>query len=95
MANTKSSKKRVRTSEKSRQVNRKYISSIKTLIKKYKNSIELYKGNPSSENLKIISINLRNTFSTIDKACKRNIIHSNNAAHKKSKLSLLYNHACV
>jgi small subunit ribosomal protein S20 len=95
MANNPSSKKRVRSSEKCRQVNRNYSAAIRTLTKKYKNSVELYKLNPSNENLVIIQINLNNTFSKIDKAQKKNIIHPNNASNKKSKLSRLYNKECV
>jgi len=91
MANNPSSKKRIRSNENRRQVNKSYISAIKTLTKKYKNSIHYYKVNPSPENLLIINNNLNNIFSKIDKAKKKKIIHSNNAANKKSKLSCLYN----
>ena len=95
MANNPSSKKRIKTSEKRRQINRNYSAAIRTLTKKYKNSIEFYKNNPSPENLTIININLNNTFSKIDKAQQKNIIHGNNASNKKSKLSRLYKKECA
>jgi small subunit ribosomal protein S20 len=67
-------------------INRRYISTIKTLSrllcsqKKNKKKKEL-KNSQSSQSL----LNL--LYSFIDKAVKKNVLHSNTAARKKSSLS--------
>ena len=83
MANIKSSKKRIQISERNRLRNRLYKSTVKTMYKKSLSSIENYSENTKEDTLKLISI----TYSTIDKAVKKGVLHSNSGALKKSALS--------
>jgi len=88
MANNKSSLKRIQISKRNRLRNRFYKSSIKTKIKKFLTKLEEYRvsQNPSDkDNAKIL---LNAVYSIIDKACKKNIIHKNTAARKKSQLAI-------
>lgn len=77
MATHKSAKKRIRSSERRRVINKRNESRVKTVVKKTlaskdKNEIEkLYKE----------------AISIIDKSAAKGILHKNNAARKKSALS--------
>lgn len=79
MAHHQSALKRIRANETKRLRNRYYLKTTRTFIKKLKQTtvkeeaLELYK--------KVSSL--------LDKLAKKNIIHKNNAANKKSKLSKL------
>ncbi|MGD9328595.1 MAG: 30S ribosomal protein S20 [Cyclobacteriaceae bacterium] len=81
MANHKSALKRVRSSEAKRLRNRYQAKTTRTFIKKLreakdkKEAVDLYKK----------------VSSMIDKLAKKNIIHKNTAAHKKSKLAKFVN----
>ncbi|MEO1055210.1 MAG: 30S ribosomal protein S20 [Bacteroidota bacterium] len=77
MANHKSALKRIRSSEAKRLRNRYQHKTTRTFIKKLRSTTD--KGE-AQELLKTVS-------SMIDKLAKNNIIHKNNAAHKKSKLA--------
>nr|YP_010443490.1 ribosomal protein S20 [Gonyostomum semen]UTE94377.1 ribosomal protein S20 [Gonyostomum semen] len=86
MTNIKSAQKRVQISEKKRIQNRKYKSLIKTYTKKYFVLIEEYKNNPTQELLKLVQETSNKTYSSIDKAQKKNVLHKNTAARKKSQI---------
>lgn len=81
MANHKSAEKRIRANSAKRLRNRYYLKTSRTFVKKLRNTHnkeeahELYK--------KVASI--------LDKLAKKNIIHKNNAANKKSKLQRYVN----
>ncbi|MBK17159.1 MAG: 30S ribosomal protein S20 [Prochlorococcus sp. SP3034] len=87
MANTKSAKKRILVAERNRQVNRSYKSTVRTLIKKTINFCHDYKKDPSDEKKELINSSLNKTFSLIDKAVKKNVLHRNNGANKKSRVN--------
>tara|TARA_Y100000589_G_scaffold255241_1_gene244208 strand:- start:1032 stop:1322 length:291 start_codon:yes stop_codon:yes gene_type:complete len=87
VANNKSAKKRILIAERNRQVNRSYKSTVKTLIKKTLVNCEKYKKDPNDINKDLISTSLNAAFSQIDKAVKKNVLHKNNGANKKSKIS--------
>ncbi len=89
MANTKSAKKRILVAERNRQVNRSYKSTVKTLLKKTMLNCENYKKDPNPENKNLINSSLNQTYSLIDKAVKKNVIHKNNGANKKSRINNL------
>ncbi len=89
MANTKSAKKRILIAERNRLSNKTYKSTVKTLIKKTLNSCENYKKEPNEENQEVVRISLSKAFSLIDKAVKKNVIHKNNGANKKSRINRL------
>ncbi len=80
-----SAKKRVRTSAKKAEQNKKWKKGMKLAIKDYKKLIE---GNPSQEEAEE---SLAYAYKMIDKAVKNNIIHENNAARKKSRLTRMLN----
>lgn len=81
MANHKSALKRVRSSEAKRLRNRYQAKTTRTFIKKLreaknkKEALDLYKK----------------VSSMLDKLAKKNIIHKNSAANKKSKLAKFVN----
>ena len=87
MANNKSAKKRILIAERNRLINKSYKSTVKTLTKKTIESCEKYKKDPNSENKDLIQSSLNKTFSLIDKAVKKNVLHQNNGANKKSRIN--------
>ena len=89
MANNKSAKKRILVAERNRQVNKSYKSTVRTLIKKTLINCENYKKEPNSENKELINTSLNQAYSLIDKAVKKNVLHKNNGANKKSRINNL------
>ena len=89
MANNKSAKKRILVAERNRQVNKSYKSTVRTLIKKTIVNCENYKKEPNPENQKLINTSLNQAYSLIDKAVKKNVLHRNNGANKKSRINNL------
>ena len=89
MANNKSAKKRILVAERNRQINKSYKSTVRTLIKKTIVNCENYKKEPNSENQELIKTSLNETYSLIDKAVKKNVLHKNNGANKKSRINNL------
>jgi len=89
VANTKSAKKRILVAERNRQVNKSYKSTVKTFIKKTLTSCENYKKNPNVENKDLVIASLNAAYSLIDKAVKKNVLHKNNGANKKSRINNL------
>lgn len=81
MANHKSAEKRIRANEKKRVLNRYQLVTTRTLVKKLRKTTVKAEG----ETLyKVVS-------SALDKLAKKNVIHKNNAANKKSKLARFVN----
>ena len=80
MANIKSAKKRILTSEKKAAANKAVKSSVKTAVKKVHAAVEAGDKNAASEVLK-------NATSTIEKAATKGVLHKNTAANKVSKLA--------
>jgi len=89
VANNKSAKKRILVAERNRQVNKSYKSTVRTLIKKTMVNCENYKKDPNSANQELINNSLNKAFSLIDKAVKKNVLHKNNGANKKSRINNL------
>lgn len=84
MPNTKQAEKALRQTKRRTLRNKMIKSRIKTAIKKFKEAIE----NKDKEKAKQL---FKEAQSIIDKAYVKGVIHRNNAARKKSKLSLLLN----
>lgn len=80
MANLKQAKKRVRQAEKHRQHNASLRSMLRTYIKKVSTAI-------SSGDQKAATAALQEATSVIDRMAHKGIIHKNNAARNKSRLS--------
>ena len=89
MANNKSAKKRIQIAERNRLVNKSYKSTVKTLTKKTLINCEKYKNDPSSDNKDLVNSAVNQTFSLIDNAVKKNVLHKNNGANKKSRINKL------
>ena len=84
MPNIKSQIKRDRQNIKRREKNKALKSKIKTLNIKFIQSVEDNNIEEASKNLKLV-------FKALDKASKKNVVHKNFAANKKSKASKLLN----
>jgi small subunit ribosomal protein S20 len=80
----KSAKKRVKTTEKKTAQNREWKDRLKNAIKDMEKAVEAGDKEAAAEQLK-------ETKKVIDKAVTRNILHKNNAARKKSRLTKMYN----
>ena len=89
MANNKSAKKRIQIAERNRLINKSYKSIVRTMTKKTLENCEKYNKVPNEDNKKILITSLNKAFSLIDKAVKKNVLHKNNGANKKSKISNL------
>ena len=87
MANNKSAKKRIQIAERNRLINKSYKSTVRTLTKKTLENCEKYKKEPNEENKSLVNTSLNKTFSLIDKAVKKNVLHKNNGANRKSKIN--------
>ena len=87
MANNKSAKKRIQVAERNRLVNKSYKSTVRTLTKKTLANCEKYKQNPNTGNKDLIQSSVNEVFSLIDKAVKKNVLHRNNGANKKSRIN--------
>ena len=87
MANNKSAKKRIQVAERNRLINKSYKSTVRTLTKKTLENCEKYKKQPNTENKNLVQSSLNIAFSLIDKAVKKNVLHKNNGANKKSRIN--------
>jgi small subunit ribosomal protein S20 len=81
MAQHQSAIKRIRTSEKSRVVNRQKRSKMTTMIK----SVRMAKNKKDAE------VALTAALPYLDKMASKNIIHKNKAANQKSRLTKFVN----
>ena len=77
LANIKQQKKRILRSEKQRESNIRYRSTIKTL----------FKGLESADADDEAAVRARDLEKLIDKAAAKGAIHANNAARKKSRVA--------
>ena len=89
MANNKSAKKRIQIAERNRLINKSYKSTVRTFTKKTLDYCEIYKKDPNETNENLVKTSLNKAFSLIDKAVKKNVLHKNNGANKKSKINNL------
>ena len=87
VANNKSAKKRIQIGERNRLINKSYKSTVRTLTKKTLENCAQYKTNPNEDNKNLVKTSLSKAFSLIDKSVKKNILHKNNGANKKSKIN--------
>ena len=87
MANNKSSKKRIDVAERNRLHNRTYKSALRTLMKRCFTACDAYTAAPGNEAKATVQSSMSAAFSKIDKAVKVGVLHRNNGAHQKSRLS--------
>jgi len=85
-------RKLVLQNKRNRMINRRYISTIKTLSKLFTKKIKSLSTTSTEETstlkqeTKLIANKL---YSIIDKAVKKGVLHKNNAARKKSKIGII------
>lgn len=84
MANIKSKEKRNRQNEKRRMRNKSVKSSLKTAVRKFRESA-------ASGDVAGAETHLRAASRELDKAVSKGVIHKNQAAQRKSKLAAAYN----
>ena len=80
MANIKSQIKRIKTNEKARLRNKSVRSSIKTAVRKFRDSL------PSGDR-SVIASELKTASQALDVAVAKGVIHKNAAANKKSSMA--------
>ncbi len=81
MANHKSAKKRAKTNEKRRVINKASLSKVKNVVKSVLDS----KDKETAE------VKLKEAVSYLDRTAGKGRIHSNNVARKKSRLTKFVN----
>lgn len=86
VANSKSSRKRIRTNERKRIENRTYRSASRTLIKKAELAI-------AAGDQAVATEAVASAISMVDRTYTKNVIHKNNAARRKSRLMAKFNAA--
>ena len=84
MANIKSQKKRIRTSEKARVRNRDVRSELKTLVRRVHEAVE-------EGNVEAAQAAASRAYKRLDQAASKGIIHKNQAANRKSGVAHLVN----
>ena len=84
MPNIKSAKKRVKVIAIKTLQNKVFKTQLKTTIKKFYAAVE--SGNKEEAKLAYTA-----AVKKVDQAVAKNILHKNNAAHKKSQFTLLLN----
>jgi small subunit ribosomal protein S20 len=80
MPNHKSAEKRVRQSEKRRDINRGHRTKVRTYIKKLRSALD------AGDKQQVDQI-LPQTISVIDKSIQKGVLHANAAARYKSRLT--------
>lgn len=80
MANIKSQIKRIKTNEKARQRNKSVRSALKTAIRRFRTAADAGDKDTALTELKTASRDL-------DKAVSKGVIHSNQAANRKSAMA--------
>ncbi len=93
MANIKSAIKRVEIAERNRLENKAYKSVVKTMTKHYLAAVQSYTSEPSPDALATVQEKMSVTFSKIDKAVKRGVLHRNTGARKKARLARILSNA--
>ncbi|HOB06319.1 MAG TPA: 30S ribosomal protein S20 [Propionibacteriaceae bacterium] len=80
MANIKSQMKRIKTNEKSRQRNKAIKSALRTDVRKFREAVD---AGDTEKAVQLAQVATR----SLDKAVSKGVIHSNNAANKKSAIA--------
>lgn len=84
MANSKSSKKRIRVAERRREQNKPFRTEARTFVKKAEQAIAT--GDVTAAEAATLE-----AVSVLDRVAGKDVIHKNNAARRKSRLMAKYN----
>ena len=83
MANSKSSKKRIRVAERCREHNKPFRTEARTFVKKAEVAIAAGDATAAKEaTLEAVSV--------LDRVASKGVVHKNNAARRKSRLVVKY-----
>ena len=94
MNKKKTNRKTVAQNNRNRIVNRRYRSTLKSLLKLFLAKVKKLKtaDEGTNENVKLeIKTVMNSLFSIIDKSVKKGVLHKNNAARKKSVINSISN----
>lgn len=80
MANTQSAKKRIRQNQKRRALNRWRLRTMRTAIKSFKKAVADGDLGKADETFRVAS-------AVVDKTAQKGVIHRNQAARRKSRMS--------
>lgn len=87
MAHHKSAKKRIRTSERRRVINKNTLASVRTAVKKFENACK------ATGEEKVAADALKTLFtsaqSSLSRAVKKGILHKNTVSRKTSRLAAM------
>lgn len=84
MANIKSAKKRAKTAEVRRMRNVSKITAMRTAIKKFDSAVQAEDKNAAKEAMAV-------AIKRIDQAGAKGLLHKNNVANKKSRITKAFN----
>ena len=84
MANSKSSKKRIRVAERRAERNKPLRTEARTYVKKAEVAI-------AAGDVAAAEVATREAISVLDKVAVKDVIHKNNAARRKSRLMVKFN----
>lgn len=87
MANSKSAEKRIKINKRNYLQNKYYKTSVRTLMKRFYTTLELYKNSPSTSEKENLETLVTSIYSMLDKGTKKKIFHKNAAARKKAKVT--------
>lgn len=87
MAHHKSAKKRIRTSERRRVINKNTLASVRTAVKKFENACKATgEEKVSADALKTLFTSAQ---SSLSRAVKKGILHKNTVSRKTSRLAAM------
>lgn len=84
MANSKSSKKRIRVAERRRERNKPFRTEARTFVKKAEVAI-------AAGDVAVAEAATLEAVSVLDRVAAKDVIHKNNSARRKSRLMAKYN----
>jgi small subunit ribosomal protein S20 len=94
MSKKQENKKLIKQNKRNQIINKRYRSTIKTLGKLFFLKIKMFlleiEQEKKEELKKEVQQLIKNFYSIVDKAVKKNVIHQNSAARKKSKIGKLF-----
>lgn len=94
MTKKQENKKQIKQNKRNKIINKRYISTIKTLTKLFNSKLSVVTSENTSLNkdeLKKEAFNiLKKLYSNIDKAVKKSVIHQNTANRKKAKIAKFF-----
>ena len=88
--NIKSSLKNVKINKRNNLQNRNSKGAIRRCVKDYLNSLSTFKSSATFENENIVKTSLSVTYSCIDRAYKKKILHKNKVIRNKTLLANIF-----